>query len=691
MGGKHARRGKQQQRRQAQQPAIAPSSGGGEVNWQTLYDDAALRTGWLELTRALALAQRAADERALSTKTPALPDLTYASRLLHQYPQLAHYLQDIASREELRQAALRSPDVTLASPTGGSRGGNQGTLSGWAGTETDKNNPVGVNNARRLRDWSEGDVWVNSALNFLSRKVARADLAVLPADERKPYNKAVLKQVQALLDQPNEVRDTWPMLIGEFVRDLLTLGQGCLTKSMTLKGRVPQAIYCEDAANIKIYPAWSGDPAEPRYLYQEPGYSGLGKKVPLRNDEAIVAFNDPTSYRFGLGPVQVLADTIVSDLKATERAMRMVDDKPPPNIVNLPGASTQQIRQLQSIYESEIAGRRELMFLGGPQAAQVLPVIYSMSDQLFMSYQEYMVHKITSCFGLTLADLSFVGDVNRATAQTQQEISNDKGYIPLLLLIEVYLNLELLSDFAPRKYGPAWRQGIDSLNLRIVFPEVSEVARRMHFERDMAIAKDGLAGLPAATLNQMLLMRGEEPVPGGNTYYVPSKNGPIPWLSYDGDYGAYAPPVGTQDASGGIDADSDEGISSDDASDDDMGKSDDGAATSAAQADATGSATGGGEAGSSPSGEAGAESTAKALLKRSYTRSAYDLRRPGVAWSPAHLAKADGRAVPQEGAAQHRRSSEELAARAQLEATIKALFGDVERRGAHALKEQEGA
>src|SRR5579885_162400 len=401
MGGKHARRGKQQ-RRQIQQPAGALNVGEGEVNWQTLYDDASLRTGWLELTRALAIAQRATDERSTATQTPALPDLTYAARLLHQYPALTHYLQDIASREALREAALRTPDVTLSSPTGGSRAGNQGTLAGWAGTETDKNTPIGVNNARRLRDWAESDVWVNSALNFLSRKVARADLAVLPADERKPYNKAVLKQVQALLDQPNEVRDTWPMLIGQFVRDLLTLGQGCLTKSMTLKGRMPQAIYCEDAANIKIYPAWSGDPNEPRYLYQEPGYSGLGKKVPLRNDEAIVAFNDPTSYRFGLGPVQVLADTIVSDLKATELAMRMVEQKPPPNIVNVQGASSQQIRQLASDYESMIAGRREILFLGGPNQAQVLPLVYSMSDQMFMSYQEYMVHKITSCFGLTL-------------------------------------------------------------------------------------------------------------------------------------------------------------------------------------------------------------------------------------------------------------------------------------------------
>src|SRR5579883_810091 len=83
--GKKTRDKRQRPRKQAQ-PAVASHSGEAQVNWQTLYDDASLRTGWLELTRALALAQRAADEHSTATQTPALPDLTYAARLLHQYP-----------------------------------------------------------------------------------------------------------------------------------------------------------------------------------------------------------------------------------------------------------------------------------------------------------------------------------------------------------------------------------------------------------------------------------------------------------------------------------------------------------------------------------------------------------------------------------------------------------------------------
>jgi 2'-5' RNA ligase len=170
-------------------------------------------------------------------------------------------------------------------------------------------------------------------------------------------------------------------------------------------------------------------------------------------------------------------------------------------------------------------------------------------------------------FGLSTIDLNLTQDVNRATAQAQQEVSDSKGFIPLLLTEEMYLNTELLSDFAPKL--PNGRYDLNALNLRVMFPEVSEAERMLHAGKMIALAKDGLAGLPSFTLNQILMMRGEEPVPGGNSYWVMTNNGPMPWLSYDGDYGDRSNPIpaseelGAQDVAGGP--------ASDDTSDDDVG------------------------------------------------------------------------------------------------------------------------
>jgi hypothetical protein len=66
-----------------------------------------------------------------------------------------------------------------------------------------------------------------------------------------------------------------------------------------------------------------------------------------------------------------------------------------------------------------------------------------------------------------------------------------------------------------------------------------------------------------------LKMLGEEPVPGGNTFWLSTKQGPIPWLSYDGEVGEYgvfatAGVYGAQTPGGGIDEDADDPAAADD-------------------------------------------------------------------------------------------------------------------------------
>lgn len=673
---------KQQQQQHKKRPKLH-SREPALSEWEQLASDLALREGWLEFARAVNLAQTAAEEQAARLRVPVSEslDLRGATRVLEQYPQLVRYLDGVRERQDLRQDALSRLDATKASPTGAARG-ESGQVGNWASSSRVgnlHNQPIGVNNARLLRAFADGDEWLNAGINFLCDRVARADIAVLPQDERKRYNRAVLKDMELLLDQPNEYKDTWPMLIGSGSRDLLTLGQAALTKSMT-PDRKPTALYAEDAANIKVYPAWSGNPDEPRYLYAEGSFAMAARSVPLRNDEVIVPFYHPATYRFGYGPVQVLVDTIRADLKATEAALRMVEMKPPPHLVHLTGWQREKIRQLRADYESEIAGRRELLFLGGDEPIQVFPLMFDAKSNQWLDYQEYLVRKMCAVLQCSPQDLGITFQINRATGEVQQEISNTKGYLPLLLLWEEYLNRECLDDYAPKlANGRTDRQ---ALNLRVLFPEVSEAERRMHYARDIEIATNALAGLPAATLNQLLMMRGEEPVPhGGNTFYVLTKDGPMPWLSYDNDYEEFQNPLGMQDAGGGIDETAEDDIGSDSTSDDDVASSDSEqdavqqvTSEDAAQMQATGGGTG--VSGGTPS-----STTA------SYRPSGHfiDRRMPGRHWNPTLVRRATPRRVPDDVARAHHRPHAEVQARAELLAAVKRTFEDAERRGSEQI------
>jgi 2'-5' RNA ligase len=563
------------------------------------------------ITEARAKAEKHYADRGLPMPHNAPLDLRQAGTILDQYPQLARYLETAREREWARQKA---------SPTGypsaaGTARSDTSSLGGWANVSTpgaNTNQAIGVHNARRLRLWVDNDEWVSAGVNFLAQKAARSDIAILPLDERKPYNKAVLKGVQLVLDQPNELRDTWPMLLGMFVRDLLTIGQGVLTKNMTV-GRKPVGLYCEDAASMKIYPGWSGDPDEPRYLFC-PGSGdwglsgGMLPSVPLRNDEAIVAFWNPTSFRFGWSPVQILANTIEADLKATAAAIHLVDFKSPPHLLDFKGASETQIRNMRSTFDTDIQGQREIMFTGSPNGVQMFPLVFSAKDNQWLEWQEYLLRKICAVLQISPQDLGATMNINKATAGSQQEISDSKGIIPLLLIIEEYLNREFLADFAPKL--PMGRSNLDALNLRVIFPEISETERQLHAERATQIASKGMPNLPSFTLNQLLAMRGEEPVKGGNTFYAYTATGAaIPWLSYD-NYAGVPLPMGTQDAIGGPSG-SDAGVGADGSTEDDLG--DASAATPDAAATdpgnpAVGTETGGNTTGgsaTSPAADAG--------------------------------------------------------------------------------------
>lgn len=514
--------------------------------------DRDVEQAYQQLIRALQQADQVAvsEVRAGRQNYEQALDLREAGSVLDRYPRLVSYLNGIKDRENARKVGLAQPDLTLSNAPTHSTPQASPIASGWSGS---KDIPRGVENARMLRQLAETDPWVRAAINLRRQQIGRADIAVMPTDSLKPYSRGLMKRIQHLLDQPNELRDSYRSLIEPVIEDILVLDRGVLTKNMTAK-REPTDLYYEDGATIKIYAGWSGNPAEYRYLYEPP--ANTAKPVPLRNDECIVFIATPASHRFGLSPVQVLYDTIQADLAAGKSAKNLVDMKPPPHVMQIEGATPSQILNLRTMYEAELAGRKEMFFVGGSGKLNVHPLVASARDNQWLEWQIYLLRKIAAVFQVSPQQLGVTFDINKATGDTQQQIFEDTGLIPLLLLLEEQLNRELLADFAPKnKYD---RSDISSLNLRIVYPEVSETARQIHAERAIDLAVKGLAGLPSMTVNEVLEMRGAQPVAGGNTFYLPSDRlGAVPFLSRDGgntgDYVpiTYADILGAQEAAGG--------------------------------------------------------------------------------------------------------------------------------------------
>src|SRR5579859_4301040 len=169
------------------------------------------KRAYAQFARALLSARDEAEQQARATGQSVPVDIAGATQVLNQYPQLRRYLNAINQREEARLQALGQgeagmavsyaapgtsgflPDMLRAAPTN-SHPQDQGALSFGA----TKNQPVGVANSRLLREWADSNEWVRSAINIRRIQVGRADILCCPADEGKPYNKSVIKEIQQL-------------------------------------------------------------------------------------------------------------------------------------------------------------------------------------------------------------------------------------------------------------------------------------------------------------------------------------------------------------------------------------------------------------------------------------------------------------------------------------------------------------
>ncbi len=624
--------------------------------WEELAASPAEREAYLEFTLEMQRANSVAQLYAARTGRSAseFVDMRRALSVVAQHPNLTRYIR-AAARAQHRDHLLAEtfiPELLKnGSPTQSNPQASSGLGAAWAGSQ---NAPLSVTNAKRLRDLSEQCEWARGAINLRRDQIGRADIAVLPMDETRPFNQKAQKQTMLILEQPNELRQNYTEMMASSVEDLLVLDRGVLSKNMTLGSRHPVALYAEDGSTIAIYPAWSGDPDEPRYVYSEPG---TGRKVPLRNDEAIVMMMNPATYRFGLSIMQVLFNTVVASIRSAQMASQIVEQKPPTHLVQIPGISLTQAEQLAELYLTTIAGRKELFFLGGQDKANVTALGFSAKDNQFLEIQLWLARIICALFRCMPQQLGITMDVNKATGETQNDIQEDTGLIPLLLTVEMYLNREFLADFAPKL--PYGRVDLTALNLRVVFPQISEAARMLHAERTIALASEALAGLPSMTINQALAMRGEEPVQGGDTFYMASMNGAIPFLSYNGELGDFVkdptaidPALGGQDAAGGPEEnmegphhlDNDDpvppapkpgsGGSDDDA--DDQGQQDSGAAK-------------------------GKGKSAARQRQPRQRKTFVDVRPAGKAWRPGHI--------------QHRSASGKPASRGRLPADLAEHFG----------------
>lgn len=357
---------------------------------------------------------------------------------------------------------------------------------------------VPIQNARVYRHWAKTSEWVRGACSIRRSQVSSAEWDIVPYDQRRPYSKRQQDAVRALFRRPNPANDSYRGFIEPVTQDLLVLDAGCIEKVRDLTG-VIRELWPTNAAEIKVNAMWDGDEKTARYYWYPDGFTEKARWI---NDDFIYMMMNPqTDTPIGVPPLETLRAAVEAEMAAHEYNRRQVENAAPDGIINLgEGFTEPQVERFRDFFESEVAGRGPLGFIGGSKDPSFIKFRDSNRDQQFLEWQIYLVRKIAVVFGLTPQDLGVTFDVNRSTSEIQLQVSEDRGLRPLMSNIQEYLTEEIVWDkgFGGQNNNLAFR--FTALNLK------ESTAKAAIYEK-------ALAGVPWRFINEARVDEGREPIP----------------------------------------------------------------------------------------------------------------------------------------------------------------------------------
>lgn len=357
---------------------------------------------------------------------------------------------------------------------------------------------IAIQNAQVYRHWAKTSEWVRGACNIRRTQVSSAEWDIVPYDQRRPYSKRQQDKVRALFRRPNPANDSYRGFIEPVTQDLMVLDAGCIEKVRNLNGELLE-LWPVNAAQIKVDALWDGNPRKARYFWYPDGFTQ--KSAWLNDDFIYMMMNPGTDTPIGVPALETLRAAVEAEMAAHEYNRRQVENAAPDGIINLgEGFTETQVNRFREFFESEVAGRGPLGFIGGSKAPSFIKFRDSNRDQQFLEWQIYLVRKIAVVFGLTPQDLGVTFDVNRSTSEIQLQVSEDRGLRPLMSNIQEYLTEEVVWDsgFGGPENNLAFR--FTALNLK------ESTAKAAIYEK-------ALAGVPWRFINEARVDEGREPIP----------------------------------------------------------------------------------------------------------------------------------------------------------------------------------
>ncbi|WP_025683759.1 phage portal protein [Paenibacillus maysiensis] len=282
------------------------------------------------------------------------------------------------------------------------------------------NQPAPKRTPTNLRTLSESPI-PRRAINVIKNGITKLNWSVAAVDENDTEKyREICKIIERSLLKPNP-GDSFRSWIEQIVEDMLVCSAG---SSEILKAGDPLRpfrMYPVDSFSIYLYPEWDGKWNSYRYAQRV-----QGKYVHLTSFDLMYVRTNPRSNTpFGLSPLETVWESVESFISAHRSAGKQASNTVIRKLINLgKGSDAKSIAAFRAYWEYEVLGRGLNPIIGGENPS-VLDLGATDDKALFLEWQRFLIEIVAIAFDISPKKLGQTKDVNRSTADSEDDDTNE--------------------------------------------------------------------------------------------------------------------------------------------------------------------------------------------------------------------------------------------------------------------------
>ncbi len=310
---------------------------------------------------------------------------------------------------------------------------------------------------QQLRNLADACEVVRLAIETRKDQIARLNWNIKLRDTGKPVEDAPndprIAAVESFLRYPDLEHD-WPTWLRMVVEDLLVTDAPAIYRRRDQGGKL-YALNVVDGTLIKrVIDEFGLTPAPP-----SPAYQLILHGLPAADyttEQLFYLPRNPRSHRlYGYSPVEQIVMTVNIALRRSVSQLNWyTEGNIPEALISCPTDwRPPQIKEMQEIFDDMLAGD-----LAARSGAKFIPgglnVQFTKDALLKDDFDEWLARIV--CFAFSLPPTAFVKQMNRATADSEKDRTEQEGLAPLQMWVKNMMDRVLAEDFGSPDLEFTW-------------------------------------------------------------------------------------------------------------------------------------------------------------------------------------------------------------------------------------------